>query len=150
MQELPPEDQRDVFWVGPVGPIPIHYEDDPRFEEDRRAWSAARRRAQAMHTAGELLTGLFDRDERVRLEVVDRLIARAGDDLRTLPALLRAVRKDPAPMVRSSITMRLCDFDRANVMPDLLLLADDPDEDVRWAAEYAIAQLGSPRSQGHS
>jgi hypothetical protein len=43
MNELPPDDQPDVVGVGPVGPIPIHYEDDPRFEEERAAWSHARR-----------------------------------------------------------------------------------------------------------
>ena len=55
MNDLPPEDQPDVVWVGPVGPIPIHYQDDPRFEEERAAWSHARKKAQALHSAEELL-----------------------------------------------------------------------------------------------
>jgi hypothetical protein len=45
MQDLPPEDQPDEVWIGPVGPIPIIDEDDPRFEEERAAWSAANRKA---------------------------------------------------------------------------------------------------------
>jgi len=44
MDDLPPKDQPDVVWIGPVGPIPIHYEDDPRFEEERAQWSEARSR----------------------------------------------------------------------------------------------------------
>ena len=38
MTSLAPEDQPDVIYIGPVGPIPVHYEDDPRFEEERQAW----------------------------------------------------------------------------------------------------------------
>jgi hypothetical protein len=75
MNELPPEDQPDVVWVGPVGPIPIHYEDDPRFEEERAAWSHARRKAQALHSAEELLGGVVDDDWRVRCESIVRLAA---------------------------------------------------------------------------
>jgi hypothetical protein len=62
MNELPHEDQPDVVWVGPVGPIPIHYEDDPRFEEEPAALSHARKKAQALHSAEELLEGVVDDD----------------------------------------------------------------------------------------
>jgi hypothetical protein len=82
VKELPPEDQPDTFSIGPVGPIPIIHDDDPRFAEDRAAWSAARRKAQAMHSADELVRGIGDPEWRVRHEVVDRLIARASDDSR--------------------------------------------------------------------
>jgi hypothetical protein len=55
MNELPPEDQPDVVWVGPVGLIPIHYEDDPRFEDEPVAWSNARKKAQGLHSVEQLL-----------------------------------------------------------------------------------------------
>ena len=88
MGKLPPEDQPDAIHIGPVGPIPIFHEDDPRLADDRAAWSAARKKAQAMHSADDLLDGLTHADWRVRHQVIDRLIARARDDARTLPVLL--------------------------------------------------------------
>jgi hypothetical protein len=110
--ELPPEDRPDEFWIGEVGPIPIQYDDDPRLAEDRHAWSKATARAQAMHSADELLAGLVDPDWRVRYEVVDRLIAIARDDRRTLPALLKALVHDAAWQVRDAVALRMSDFER--------------------------------------
>ena len=86
--QLPPEDQPDTIDVGPVKGIPIFHDDDPRLEEDRALWSAALRKAQALHSPDELLSGLRDHNWRVRHESVDRLVARAKDDPRTLPALI--------------------------------------------------------------
>jgi hypothetical protein len=109
MTMLPPEDQPDAIDIGPVRGIPIIDPDDPRFEGERRAWSQARAKAQAMHSADELLQGLCDDDWMVRFEVVDRLIARARDDERTVPALLAAA-DDSVPAVRETVVMRLCHF----------------------------------------
>ena len=120
MPELPPEDGPDEIWVGPVGPIPVHYDGDPRRIDDQAAWSKAAGRAQAMHSADELLQGLVDPDWRVRHEVVDRLIARAREDHRTLPALLKALAEDPAWQVRDAVAIRMSDFDPDAVMPSLL------------------------------
>jgi hypothetical protein len=80
-----PHDQPDAIDIGPVHGIPIIDPDDPRFQSERHAWSEARARAQAMHSADELLQGLRDDDWMVRFEVVDRLVARAHDDERTVP-----------------------------------------------------------------
>jgi HEAT repeat protein len=143
MDELPPEDKPDVIWIGPVGPIPIIDEDDPRFDEERAAWSAARRKAQAMHSADDLLQGLTDPDWRVRHEVVDRLIARARTDARTLPALLRAATEDDAWQVRAKVTMRLIEFDPEAVRAVLLGALTDSSPEVRWSARYALDQLGT-------
>jgi hypothetical protein len=80
MRDLPPEDQPDEISVGPVGPIPIIHDDDPRFEEERAAWSAATKKAQALHSAEELLEGVRDPDWRVRHEAIPRLVTRWKDD----------------------------------------------------------------------
>src|SRR4029450_5394485 len=101
MNKPPPEDQPGVVWVGPVGPISIHYEDDPRFEEERAAWSHARNKAQALRSAEEVLGGVVDDDWRVRCESIDRLAARSHDDPRTLPALLDLAEHDSVWQVRS-------------------------------------------------
>lgn len=141
MSMLPPEDQPDVISVGPVGPIPIFHEDDPRLVDDKAAWSAARKKAQAMHSPDDLLDGLTDADWRVRHEVVDRLIARARDDPRTLPALLQAITEDASWEVRDTVAMRLRKFDPEVVRPVLRRALADPSPKVRWAARFSLDQL---------
>jgi HEAT repeat protein len=142
MNELPPEDQPDVVWVGPVGPIPIHYEDDPRFEEERAAWSHANKKAQALHSAEELLGGVVDDDWRVRYESIDRLAARWHDDPRTLPVLLDVAEHDSVWQVRSIATMRLGDFDPDAVVSVARRGLSDPSGDVRWSANFVLFQFG--------
>jgi hypothetical protein len=144
--ELPPEDGPDEIWIGPVGPIPVHYDDDPRLVDDQAAWSEARARAQAMHSPDELLEGLVDPDWRVRHEVVDRLIARARarEDHRTLPALLKALAEDPAWQVRDAVAIRMSGFEPHVVLPSLLAACGDNHPEVRWSVEFAINQLGGP------
>jgi hypothetical protein len=142
MNELPPKDQPNVVWIGRVGPIPIHYEDDPRFEDERVAWSKARTKAQALHSAEELLEGVTDDDWRVRFESVDRLAARWHDDGRTLPVLLELAEHDPVWQVRARGTMRLVDFDRDAVVPIARRGLNDPSADVRWSANLGLFQFG--------
>jgi hypothetical protein len=96
--------------IGPAHGIPIIDDDDPRFEDEHNAWSSARARAQAMQSPDELLEGLRSETWMVRFEVVDRLTARAGNDPRTLPALLAVAVKDPEPAVRSAVVMGLRGF----------------------------------------
>jgi HEAT repeat protein len=147
MNELPPEDQPDVDWIGPVGPIPIHYEDDPRFEEERAAWSDARKKAQALHSAEELLGGVIDDNWRVRYESIDRLAARWHDDPRTLPALLELAEHDSVWQIRSSATMLLVDFDPDAVVPVARRGLSDPGADVRWSANFVLFQFGVSKSR---
>jgi len=146
MNDRPPEDQPDVVWVGPVGPIPIHYEDDPRFEDERAAWSEARKKAQALYSAEELLQGVTDDDWRVRFEAVDRLAARWHDDGRTLLALLELTEHDPIWQVRGRGMMRLLDFDRRAVVPIARRGLSDPSADVRWSANFVLFQFGLSNS----
>jgi HEAT repeat protein len=142
MTDLPPEDRPDEIWIGPIGPIPIIDEDDPRFVEERAAQSTANRKAQALHSADELLEGVRDKDWRVRHESVDRLVARWSKDARTVDALIELASADPAWQVRSKAMMRLDEFDLERVEPTLQAGLDDPHEDVRWSARFILFQLG--------
>jgi HEAT repeat protein len=141
VDRLPPEDQPDVFYVGPVGPIPIIDEDDPRFSEDRAAWSTARAKAQALHSPDELLRGMTDPDWRVRYESVDRLVARGHDDPRTAPILRSVATDDEVWQVRSRATMCLSEFDSEGTRSVLIAGLEDPSPDVRWAAHWVIGLL---------
>jgi HEAT repeat protein len=142
VSHLPPEDQPDVVWIGPVGPIPVYHDDDPRLADDRAAWSAARKLAQAMITADELLEGLTHPDWRVRHDVVERLVARAGDDERMIPALLVAVQDDPYWQVRDAVIMALRWPDDERVQSVLRSAQRDPHEEVQWSANYKMTQFG--------
>jgi HEAT repeat protein len=142
MADLPPEDRPDVIWIGSIGPIPIIDEDDPRFEEEQAAQSAANRKAQALHSADELLEGVRDEDWRVRYESVDRLVARWSADPRTVDVLIEVASADPAWQVRSKAMMRLDEFDPDRVEPTLRRGLADPNEDVRWSARFILFQLG--------
>jgi hypothetical protein len=142
MAELPPEDRPDEIWVGPVGPIPIIDEDDPRFEAERAAWSAATTKAQALHSADELLEGVRDSNWRVRFESVPRLVARWKNDPRTLPRLLDVVANDPTSEVRAAAVMEFLEFDPDDVATTLGAVVEDEDADVRWTAAYVGFQLG--------
>ena len=139
MTKLPPEDQPDAIDVGPVRGIPIIEPDDPRFEDERRAWSAARTKAQAMHSPDELLQGLSDGDWMVRFEVVDRLIAHAREDQRTVPALIAAA-NDSISAVREAVVMRLHVFNDEQAKAAIRQAMSDDDPDVRVAALYAAQQ----------
>lgn len=142
MADLPPEDRPDEIWIGPIGPIPTIDEDDPRFEEERAAQSAANRKAQALHSADELLEGVREEDWRVRYESVDRLVARWSADAHTIDALIEMASADPAWQVRCKATMRLDEFDPERVEPTLRRGLADPNEDVLWSARFILFQLG--------
>ena len=142
MSQLPPEDQPDVFWIGPVEPTPIIEDDDPRFTEERAAWSKAGSKAQALHSSDELLSGIRDPDWRVRHESIDRLKARWPDDARTLPALLELAERDPEWRVRSGAMMAVGDFDKERVAPTARRGLHDAQHEVRWAANFTLFQFG--------
>jgi HEAT repeat protein len=141
MKNLPPEDGPGEIWIGPIGPIPIIDEDDPRFAEERAAQSAANKKAQTLHSADELLAGVRDGDWRVRYESVDRLVARWSEDARTVDALIEMASADPTWQVRSKAMMRLDEFDPTRVESILRRGLGDSNEDVRWSARFILFQL---------
>lgn len=142
MSSLPPEDQPHVIDIGPVQGIPVHYEDDPRLDAERQAWSAARKSAQGLQSVDELLRGFHDADWMVRYEVVGRLIARGRNDPRTLSELLIAATEDGAWQVRDAVVMRLSEFERDRVLLVLRVAADDSHSEVRRSARRSLNQLG--------
>jgi hypothetical protein len=139
--DMPAQDGPDELRTGPIV-IPIIEDDDPRFTEERAHWSSARATAQALHTWNELSQGLSNQDWRVRHECTERIAARWRNDPRTLPVILKAALEDPAPEVRDTAVMRLTDFPADDVRATLERAASDPDPDVRWAANYCLAQHG--------
>ena len=152
--ELPAEDRPHINIAGIC--IPVVEDDDPRVAVDRAAWSAARRAAQALHSADELLWGLRHHSWRVRHESVARLVARCRDDERTLPALLQTAARDRSWQVRDAVIWGLMELDTGAVLPVLQAAAHDVHEEVRWSARFALFQrkLGpypgpfDPREQG--
>lgn len=110
------------------------------------AWSNARKKAQGLHSAEQLLDGVTDKDWRIRFESVDRLAARWHDDRRTLPALLELAEHDPVWQVRARGTMRLVDFDRDAVVLIARRGLSDPSADVRWSANFVLFQFGLSNS----
>jgi HEAT repeat protein len=100
-------------------------------------------KAQALHNPDDLLTGMVDGDWRVRHQVVDRLIARARTDDRTLHALLDRLACDSAWQVRDAVAMAINSFknDGRVVQALRVAIADESDE-VRWSAAHSLRQLG--------
>lgn len=144
-QEGEPSD-RDIFvgdelWIGPVGPIPVVADDD-EISRQREQFAEV---VDALHTADELLSGLDDPRGDVRWRTIDRLVARAGRDPRTVPRLIRALAEDPDWRVRDAVAMRLFEFEDARIQPALEAALTDEHEDVRWSAQYGLFQSG--RSQ---
>lgn len=141
MPNLPGKDERDEVRIGPVS-VPVVDEEDPAEDQGRAAWSAARVRAQSLHNTDELVAGLSDDNWHVRHEVVDRLVARAGDDPRTLPKLLDRLALDPEWQVRDAIAMALLHYPADATAVALRAAVGDSHQDVRWSASYVLHQLG--------
>ena len=73
---------------------------------------------------------------------MDRLVARAKDDPRTLPTLLETAPSDEVWRVRDAVVVRLVNFDASDVLDALRRAASDPHPEVRDSARYALGQLG--------
>ncbi len=138
----PPENQPDAIWVGPVGPIPVFHSDDFRLEADRRAGEAAAAVADALHTPDELLAGLRHQS---RGSMAGRTSTRCPGAQRCQdrPGTPQSLGGNPSWKVRDQVDMSLTGFVEPRVVKALRLALNDENEEVRWAAEYALAQLGA-------
>jgi HEAT repeat protein len=96
-----------------------------------------------LHSPDELLSGLRDTDWRVRHEKVDRLVARAKNDPRTLRALIQAADSDESWQVRETVVMTLPDFLLREVLGALRVATEDEHPEVRRSAAYSLNQLGA-------
>jgi HEAT repeat protein len=137
-----PEDWPATVEPGRRASAPIVADSDPHPQDEKSAWFAAARTAQDLYTADELLWGLRHHDWHVRVESVSRLIVRARNDERTLPALLEAAIHDRSWDVRDAVVSSLTDFPSGSVLPVLQAAAHDPHQAVRWSAEFALFQMG--------
>jgi hypothetical protein len=130
------------FFVGPIGPIPIVSEDDPR----RVAARAASRVAQAAVDCDDLIALVLKHpDAIVRMEAVDRLKARFPNDTGAQEALMRAVTDDDEA-VRCGAVSAVADLSLP-LAGDLLATAlNDAEPDVRFFAARGLQQLGDARA----
>jgi HEAT repeat protein len=136
------DEKRDDLVVGPIGPIPIVSQDDPR----RVAARAASRVAQAAVDCDDLIAlALNHPDALVRMEAVPRLKARFPDDRGAQEALMRAVRDDD-DAVRCAAVSAVADL-ALPLAGDLLATAlNDSEPDVRFFAAIGLQQLGDARA----
>lgn len=94
-----------------------------------------------MTSPDQLIAGMTHPDWRVRHDVVDRLVARAGDDARTIPTLIATIDTDPAWEVRDAAVMDLRWPDDDRVVEVLRRAVDDNQSEVRSSASYKLSQF---------
>jgi len=135
------EKPRAIF-IGPIGPIPVVGEDDPR----RVASNAAARVAQAAVDCDDLIALVLNHpDAIVRMEAVPRLKARFPNDSRAHDALMRAV-TDGDGAVRCSAVYAIADLALPQAGDLLAIALNDTDADVRYFAAMGLHQLGDERA----
>ncbi|HEY8815075.1 MAG TPA: HEAT repeat domain-containing protein [Candidatus Dormibacteraeota bacterium] len=136
------DEKTGAFFVGPIGPIPIVSEDDPR----RVAARAASRVAQAAVECDDLIALVLNHpDAMVRMEAVPRLKARFPNDTGAHNALMQAV-TDGDEAVRCAGVDAVADL-ALPLAGDLLVRAlNDTDADVRFFAALGLQQLGDARA----
>jgi hypothetical protein len=136
------DEKTRAFFIGPIGPIPIVSEDDPR----RVASNAAARVAQAAVDRDDLIALVLNHpDAIVRMEAVPRLKARFPNDIGAHDALMHAV-IDGDEAVRCAAVYAVADL-ALPLAGDLLATAlNDTDADVRYFAAMGLQQLGDERA----
>ncbi len=128
--------------IGPIGPVPVVSQDDPR----RVAANAAARIAQAAVERDDLVDlVLHHGDPITRMEAVPRLKARFPQDPAAQQALLDAIR-DSDEGVRCSAISAVTSL-RLPQAADLLFAAlRDPEPDVRFFAAIGLQAWNDPRA----
>ncbi len=96
------------------------------------------------HTADpdtdELFTEISGNDPGIRFAAAETIADFAGEDPRTVPALLSLLESDPEEGIRERAALGLAPWAGTGQVRDALQNAASADEDldVRWAARYAI------------
>lgn len=98
----------------------------------------------------ELFTEITDADPGIRLAAAETIVEFAGDDPRTVTALLHLLEHDPLDGIRRLAALGLApSADEVQVRESLqAAAAQDEDLQVRWAARYAIRLV--PRNDDHT
>jgi HEAT repeat protein len=135
-------DKLGEIWIGPIGPIPVVADDDPR----RLAAIESFKVAQAAIGCDDLIALVLNHaDPIVRMEAVPRLKARFPNDSLAHDALVRAV-TDRDEAVRCAAIDAIADL-ALPIAGDLLAGAlKDPEPDVRFFAALGLQQLGDARA----
>lgn len=87
-----------------------------------------------------LIDALSDEDPRLRLSIIDLLVAIGDPD--AVPGLIGAL-DDPEPIVRWNAAQALGALGGSSTVPDLLRLLTDASDEVRLSAAWALGHIGS-------
>ena len=136
------KDDVESIWIGPIGPLPVLADDDPKLMARRESL----RIAQAAIECVDLIELVLRHpDPIVRMEAVPRLKARFPNDTSSQHALIRAL-KDQDEGVRCEAISAVA----ALAVPgagDLLAEAlSDPEPDVRFFAAIGLQTLDDERA----
>ena len=136
------KDDVESIWIGPIGPLPVLADDDPKLMARRESL----RIAQAAIECVDLIELVLRHpDPIVRMEAVPRLKARFPNDASSQQALIRAL-KDQDEGVRCEAISAVA----ALAMPgagDLLADAlSDPEPVVRFFAAIGLQTMDDERA----
>jgi len=136
------DDDDNVVWIGPIGPIPIMEDDDPR----RAALRESDRIAQAAVDCRDLVELVLQHpDPIVRLGAVPRLKARFPNDPSAQKALVNAI-GDVDEAVRCAAISAVTDLALPEARDLLVVALSDPEPDVRFFAAVGLQALNDPRA----
>jgi HEAT repeat protein len=136
------DDDDDFVWIGPIGPIPIMKDDDPR----RAALRESDRIAQAAVDCEDLVElVLHHPDPIVRMEAVPRLKARFPSDASAHKALVIAA-GDVDEAVRCAAISAVTDLALPGAGDLFVVALSDPKPDVRFFAAIGLQALNDRRA----
>jgi HEAT repeat protein len=136
------DDDDKVVWIGPIGPIPVMKDDDPR----RAALRESDRIAQAAVDCRDLVELVLQHpDPIVRLGAVPRLKARFPNDASAQKALVNAI-GDVDEAVRCAAISAVTDLALPEAGDLLVVALSDPEPDVRFFAAIGLQALNDPRA----
>jgi HEAT repeat protein len=136
------KDEAKPLSIGPIGPIPVVPEDDPRLKARREASRLAQSAIECVDLV-ELV--LHYPDPVVRMEAVPRLKARYPKDPSAHDALIDAV-GDADEGVRCEAISAVADLALPGAGDLLAAALSDPARDVRFFAAIGLQALDDPRT----
>jgi HEAT repeat protein len=136
------KDEDPSLWVGPIGPIPILADDDPRLVARHRASRIA---DSAVECPDLIELILRHPDPVVRMEAVPRLKARFPKDGAANDTLIRALR-DEDEAVRCAAISAVADLALPGAGDLLVGALSDREPDVRFFAAIGLQTLADPRA----